>query len=85
MVNKDKPQLTLGQPAIYQIKVPGILDETLSDWITGMTLTVGSDENGMPITTVEVSADQAALHGLLRRLYSLGSPLISVICVEIYP
>ena len=27
-------------------------------------------------------ADQAALHGLLRRLYSLGLPLLSVICMQ---
>jgi hypothetical protein len=36
-----------------------------------------------PITTLTGIADQAALQGLLRRLYSLDLPLISVNCVEV--
>jgi len=44
-----------------------------------MTLTVESD--GSPVTTLTGLVDQAALHGLLRRLYSLGLPLNSVNCV----
>jgi hypothetical protein len=35
----------------------------------------------LPVTTLTGAVDQAALHGLLRRLYSLGLPLISVNCV----
>ena len=74
-----KQKLTLDQPATYQIKVPGHLDESWSDWAGGMTITVESQDDGPPITTLTgVVADQAALHGLLRRLYSLGLPLISV-------
>ena len=34
-------------------------------------------------TTLAATIDQAALHGLLRRLYSMGLPLISVICMEV--
>ena len=33
-------KLTLYQPATYRIKVPGQLDESWSDWIEGMTITV---------------------------------------------
>ena len=40
------------------------------------------DENGSPVTTLTGTVDQAALQGLLRRLYSLGLPLISVFCLE---
>jgi len=47
-----------------------------------MTITVGSDDDGLPISTLIGTVDQAALHGLLRRLYSLGLPLISVNYVE---
>ena len=47
-----------------------------------MTVTVGSDGDGLPVTTLTGTIDQAALQGLLRRFYSLGLPLISVICVE---
>jgi hypothetical protein len=48
-----------------------------------MTITVESEGDGPPVTTLTGTvADQAALQGLLRRLYSLGLPLISVNCVE---
>jgi len=83
MRNKAKQNLTMDQSAIYQIKVPGHLDESWSDGTREMTITIGSDEDGTPITTLTGSFDQAALLGLLRRLYSLGLPLISVICLEV--
>ena len=47
-----------------------------------MTTTVESEGDGPPVTTLTGTVDQAALQGLLRRLYSLGLPLISVVCVE---
>ena len=77
-----KLQITLDQPAIYQIKVPGKLDESWSDWVTGMTIRVESEGEDPPVTILTGKLDQAALHGLLRRLYSLGLPLISVNCIE---
>jgi hypothetical protein len=77
---KQKP--TLDRPATYQNKVPGHLDESWSDWAGGMTIAVESEGEGPPVTTLTGIVDQAALQGLLRRLYSLGLPLISVICVE---
>lgn len=77
---KRKP--TLDQPATYEIKVPGHLDESWTEWDGRMTVTVDIDDNGLPVTTLTGTIDQAALQGLLRRLYSLGLPLISVNCVE---
>jgi hypothetical protein len=77
-----KQELTLHRPATYQIKVPGELDESWSDWIQGMTIAVESEGEDPPVTTLTGTVDQAALHGLLRRLYSLGLPLISVNCIE---
>ena len=82
MTRKTKQKLTLDRPAIYQIKVPGHLDERWADWAGGMTVTIESEGDGPPVTTLTGTVDQAALQGLLRRLYSLGLPLISVICVE---
>jgi len=83
MMKKTKHKLTLDRPATYQIKVPGVLDERWSDWNGGMTITVASDDDGSPITTLTGTIDQAALQGLLRRLYSLGLPLISVTCLDV--
>jgi hypothetical protein len=47
-----------------------------------MTITVESKGDGPPVAILTGTFDQAALQGLLRRLYSLGLPLISVICVD---
>ena len=77
-----KKKLSLDQPAAYQIKVPGYLDESWSDWAGSMTISVACRGDGPPVTTLAGTVDQAALQGLLRRLYSLGLPLISVNCVD---
>ena len=83
MTKQVTQKLTLAQPATYQVKVPGHLDESWSEWAGGMTVTVEKEDDGPPTTTMTgVVADQAALHSLLRRLYSLGLPLISVNWVE---
>jgi hypothetical protein len=83
MVKEVKQKLTLDQPATYQIKVPGHLDESWSEWAGGMTITVENGDDGPPTTTLTGVVDQAALQSLLRRLYSLGLPLISVNWVEL--
>ncbi len=77
-----KQKLTLDQTATYQIKVPGQLDESWSEWAGGMTITVECGDDGPRITTLTGTVDQAALQSLLRRLYSLGLPLISVNRIE---
>ena len=81
-MKKVRQKLTLDRPATYQIQVPGELDESWSDWAGGMAITVEGEGEGPPVTTLTGTVDQAALQGLLRRLYSLGLPLISVNCVE---
>ena len=82
MTKKDEQKLTLDRPVSYQITVPGHPDEEWFDWYGEMTITAESEGNGPPITTLSCDVDQAALQGLLRRLYSLGLPLISVICTD---
>ena len=81
-MGKAEKKLSLDRPATYQIKVPGHLDESWSDWVGGMTITIEGEDDGPPVTTLTGALDQAALQGLLRRLYSLGLPLVSVICLE---
>jgi hypothetical protein len=82
MMKKDIHKLTLDVPVAYQISVPGAIDEKWLDWNGGVLITVDREGNGDPITTLTITADQAALHGLLQHLYSLGLPLISVIWVD---
>ena len=82
MMKEIKPTLTLDLPVMYQIKVPGHLDESWTEWDGKMTVAVKFDDDDLPVTTLTGAVDQAALQGLLRRLYSLGLPLISVIWLQ---
>ncbi|MGL1890666.1 MAG: hypothetical protein OCD02_03520 [Spirochaetaceae bacterium] len=59
----------------YQIRVEGHLDIKWSDWFGSMTISL--EDNGDTLITGMVQ-DQAALHGLLKRVRDLGIPLISV-------
>jgi hypothetical protein len=82
MTKERKKRLSLDRPTTYEIKVPGVIDESQADWAGTMEITVGSDGDNPPVTTLTGEFDQAALHGLLRRLYSMGLPLVSVIWIE---
>ena len=64
---------------IYQIRLKGHLDYQWTEWFGGLTLTL--EDNGETLLTGPV-IDQAALHGLLRKVRDLGMPLISVIRVR---
>ena len=77
-IQMEKRPLSLSQPTTYQITVPGHLDVTTLDWAGVMTVVTKFGEDGLPITLLTGSLDQAALQGILRRLYALGLPLISV-------
>ena len=82
MMRENKQKLTLDQPATYQIAVPGCLDKRWAAWDRRMTIAVKCEGDGPPITTLTGTIDQAALQSLLRRLYSLGLPLVSVIWIK---
>jgi len=64
---------------VYQIRVKGHLESKWTDWFGGLTVTL--EDNGETLLTGPV-ADQAALHGLLRKVRDLGIPLISVVSVD---
>lgn len=62
-------------PEVYEILVEGVLDETWSDWLDGVSVT--ALENGQTLLSGAIQ-DQAALHGLLARIRDLNLKLISV-------
>jgi hypothetical protein len=64
---------------IYQIRIKGQLDAQWTDWFGGLAVTL--QEDGDTLLTGPV-VDQAALHGLLKKVRDLGMPLISVSPVE---
>ncbi len=68
-----------GEPNIYEIRFQGLLDERWADWFDGLTFTLA--DNGDTVLTGPV-VDQAALHGLLKKVRDLGLPLRSVNCLE---
>jgi hypothetical protein len=59
-----------------EIRVEGVLDAGWSAWFDGME--VAGDEHGRQTTITGPVVDQAALHGLLVKVFDLGLPLISV-------
>ena len=81
-LGNNMKKLTMDQPAIYQIKVPGVLSNCWSNWSMKIEVNIEIADKRAPITTLTGNLDQAALLGLLRQLNSLGLPLISVICIE---
>jgi hypothetical protein len=67
------------QPMVYQIRIEGHLGPRWTEWFGGLVIT--QEDNGETLLTGPV-ADQAALHGLLRKVRDLGMPLISAIRVK---
>jgi hypothetical protein len=79
MSNGLDPKTEQGEPLAYQIRVKGHLSRQWTDWFGSLTVIL--EDNGDTLLTGPV-VDQAALHGLLRKVRDLGMPLVSVIRVE---
>src|SRR6266568_3015111 len=78
MSNDINSESDPGQPLVYQIRIKGHLGRQWTDWFGGLTLTL--EDNGETLLTGPV-VDQAALHGVLKKVRDLGMPLLSVIRV----
>jgi hypothetical protein len=67
----------------YEITVKGTLDPGWSDWFTGMAITVGALGEEPPLTVLAGDVgDQAALRGMLNKLWDLNLTLVSFTCID---
>ena len=64
---------------VYQIRIQGHLGSEWTDWFEGLSITL---EDNSETLLRGLVVDQAALHGLLRKVRDLGLPLIAIIQVE---
>lgn len=75
MLNSGNAKSAPDEAAVYYIRLKGHLGAQWADWFGGLTIIL--EDNGDTLLSVSV-ADQAALHGLLKKVRDLGIPLISL-------
>jgi hypothetical protein len=75
MSNEINVEIDPSHPLVYQIRIKGHLGREWTDWFGGLTITL--EDNGETLLTGPV-VDQAALHGLLRKVRDVGMPLLAV-------
>jgi hypothetical protein len=75
MSNNPAPKTDFDEPLAYQLRVKGHLGAEWADWFGGLTISL--EESGDTLITGR-ALDQAALHGLFKKLRDLGLTLISV-------
>jgi len=63
------------EPGTYSIRIKGHLKDRWAEWFGGMDITLDDDGSTLLIGQV---LDQAALHGVLKKVRDLGMPLLSV-------
>lgn len=79
---KDHRKLTMHGTAHYQVLVPGNFPDLWTSQGERLLVRVDHDRGLGPQTSLTGFLDQAALIGLLRQLYSIGLPIISVRWIE---
>jgi hypothetical protein len=75
MTNEHDKESDTVPTMVYQIRIKGHLGAQRTDWFGGVTITLEINGNTLLICS---GIDQAALHGLLKKVRDLGMPLISV-------
>ena len=82
MTNEDGPEQDGDRPVVYQIRIRGHLSQQWMAWFAGLTITL--EEDGNTLLTGPI-VDQAALHGLFKKVRDLGIPLLSINSIEPNP
>ncbi len=79
MSNVGAPRLEPVRPAVYEIRLEGHLGPDLAGWFEGLSVTAEADGTTLLAGSI---VDQAALHGVLRKIRDVGLPLISIVLVQ---
>jgi hypothetical protein len=82
MSNELNPVTDFDEPLAYQIRFKGQLGGEWAAWFGGLSITL--EDNGTTLLT-SPAIDQAALHGLLKKVRDLGLPLLSINPIEPRP
>ena len=82
MSSKRSPESDADHPVVYQIRLKGHLSHQRMDWFEGLIITL--EDNGDTLLT-GTAIDQAALHGILKKVRDLGMPLLSLNSIEPSP
>lgn len=80
MSNEAVPTMDPDRPVTYEFRLAGRLGPELASWFEGLSVTLETD--GTTVLT-GLLADQAALHGVLRKIRDVGLPLISIAQVQL--
>lgn len=82
MSNQPNSETDFNEPVVYQIRIRGRLGTQWADWFDGLAITLEGDTETLLTGPV---VDQAALHGLLRKVRDLGMLLVSVNRIDARP
>jgi len=78
-MSTDAPDSATGGPDVYRIIVKGQLDPSWSEWLGGLTIQSQRDDNTLLVSAV---VDQAALQGILNKLFGMNLRLLSLKLVK---
>jgi len=79
MATKIESEFSFQKPAIYKIKVEGVLKENWIEKFQGLKISTERSLNGKPISVLAGKInDQSALSGLLTMLYDYNMTILSV-------
>lgn len=79
MTDEQRPNPEARGETVYQIRIKGHLSQQRMGWFEGLTIMLQEDGNTLLSGPV---IDQSALHGILKKIRDLGTPLLSVSQVE---
>ena len=69
----------MDKPAVYRIKVRGVVPDSWIDRLGGLLITLNTPES---VTMLGRLADQSALAGVLDTLFTLNLPILEVTSLQ---